>query len=204
MQRSDADGDSRVQGRATETALWERATLGRGNNCFMCDSLATAMDCTARWLDLSSMRLTHLHRLSLNALDGYPAASLSEYFGQRLPVHVAHDGISRAPSPEARAVGNDPGMPLEVDQGSHPFAKAPLPVAYREFRWQVRLDRYDLIQLVVARLVDHLEAAMPEDCLEGEAAQHAPLQQRGPATTPSVCHESSLSRDSQGSRSDDG
>ncbi len=75
------------------------------------------------------MRLTHLHGLSLNAVEGYPAASLSEYFGLRLPVHVAHDEISRAPSPEGRAVGNDAGMPLEVDQGSRPFAKAPQPVA---------------------------------------------------------------------------
>ena len=113
--------------RATETVLWVRATLGRGDNCFMCDSLATAMDCTARWLDLSSMRLTYLHGRSLNAVEGYPAASLSEYFGRRLPVRVAHDEISRATSPEGRAAGNDAGMPLEVDQGSRPFVKAPQP-----------------------------------------------------------------------------
>lgn len=89
------------------------------------------------------MRLTHLHRLSLNAVDGYPAASLSECFGQGPPVHVAHDEISRAPSPEARAIGNDPGMPLEVDQGSHLFAKAPQPVT--PSRTTGSDDRYSLI-----------------------------------------------------------
>lgn len=62
-------------------------------------------------------------------MEGYPAASLSEYFGQRLPIHVAHDEVSRAPSPKGRAVGNDAGMLLEVDQGSRLFAKAPRFVA---------------------------------------------------------------------------
>ena len=66
-------------------------------------------------------------------------------------------------------------MPLEVDLRSRLFAKAPQSVgeiglagralgadrrafAYREFGWQVLPDRYNLVQLVVARLVDSVRA----------------------------------------------
>ena len=66
-------------------------------------------------------------------------------------------------------------MPLEVDLRSRLFAKAPQPVgeiglagrflgadrrafAKGEFRWQVLLDRYNLVQLVVTRTVDSVRA----------------------------------------------
>ena len=69
-------------------------------------------------------------------------------------------------------------MLLEVDQGSRLFAKASQSISemnlavgtlgadrraftYRKFRWQILLDRHNVVHFVVACLVDDPEAAVP-------------------------------------------
>ena len=62
----------------------------------------------------------------------------------------------------------------------------------------LHLDRYDLLQLVLACLVDDSEPAVPDHLFNGVVAEWAPSRQSVPAVTPSAWHESTPPRNTRG------